>query len=92
MLVKFLEMRAMAAELSAHETMRSSGLSKMMAFFMKEDGLNEKGVSYSKASSTKTMSTPHGGISCPACKVNKHPLYACPSFKALPIDHRGNRK
>ena len=88
MLVKFLEMRAIAAELSICETTRHVGSSKMMARFLTKGGLNKKGVSYSEASTTKTTSTTHGGISCPVCKVNKHPLYSCPSFKALPIDRR----
>ena len=85
-LVQFLEMRAIAAESCTRETTRRPGSSKTMAYLTKEDNLSKKETSYSEASTTKTMSTTHGGISCPICKVSKHLLYYSPKFKALPID------
>ena len=87
-LVESLEMRAIAAELCTRETTRCSGSSKTMVFLTKGDNLSKGGTSYSEASTNKMTSTTHGGISCPICKVNKHSLYYCPRFKALPTDRR----
>ena len=79
-------MRAVAAESCTRETTRHLGSSKAMAYVTKEDDLSKGEMSYSEDSTNKTMSTARGDISCPPCKVNKHPLHYCPKFKALPVD------
>ena len=74
-LLDFLNLRAQASESCSSEAKR----------FICHD-VKKQHFSNSKQITSFVASTLEANPNCVVCKTDKHPLYACPQFKALPHD------
>ncbi len=77
-LLEFIDLRARASETSPPDSRRFTTIRSDHQQFKKGMSVSKHITSYPVTTSDKLMSQ------CVSCKIEKHPLYMCTKFKALP--------